>query len=327
MAPVRHPMVTVRVVISGGTGFIGRSLVMAMTERGDDVVVLSRGSREMRHCGGLGPRPSCFRGSGKVELVTWTPEKYGEWSRAVDGADAVVHLAGAGIFDEAWTPERRELLRSSRIRSTELLAQAIAGAERKPRVFVSGSAAGYYGTAAGDRVLTEDDPPGDDFLAQLCCGWEAAAAPAREAGVRVCHPRIGLVLGLRGGMLATMIPAFRAFLGGPLGTGAQYMAWVHIADAVRALEHAMDTELSGPFNVTAPEPVTMETFANVLGEALGRPALFRIPSFAVKLAFGDRAEAILTGQRAVPRRLDDSGFAFVFPEIRSALADLVTGGK
>ena len=311
-----------RVVISGGTGFIGQSLVMSLTERGDDVVVLSRGSRRARHCG-LGPRPACFRGSGKVELTTWTPEKEGEWMRAIDGADAVVHLAGAGVFDEAWTPERREVLRSSRIRSTELLAEAIAGAAKKPRVFVSGSAIGIYGTSTGDRTLSEDDPPGDDFLATLCRDWEAAAAPARAAGVRVCHPRIGLVLGRDGGMLAKMIPAFRAFVGGPVGTGAQYMGWVHIVDAVRALEHAMDTVIVGPFNVTAPDPVTMATFAHVLGETLGRPALFRVPPFAVKLAFGDRADAVLTGQRAVPRRLSDAGFAFVFPELASALADII----
>jgi uncharacterized protein (TIGR01777 family) len=316
------------VVISGGTGFIGRLLTMALTERGDDVVVLSRRSRgQMRHCDGLGPRPACFRGSGKVELVSWTPEKHGEWWRAVDGADAVVHLAGAGVFDEAWTPERRDVLRSSRIRSTDLLAQAIARAERKPSVFVSGSASGIYGTSTGDQLLTETDLPGDDFLAQLCVEWEGAAAPAREAGVRVCHPRTGLVLGPSGGMLAKMLPAFRAFVGGPVGTGAQYMGWVHIVDVVRALEHAMDTELSGPFNVTAPEPVTMDTFAQVLGEALGRPSIFRVPPFAVKLAFGDRAEAVLTGQRALPRRLSDSGFAFVFPELGSALADLVAGGN
>lgn len=316
-----------RVVVSGGTGFIGRSLVMALTERGDDVVVLSRGVHKKHHHCGLGPRPACFRGSGKVELVTWTAEKAGDWSRVVDGADAVVHLAGAGIFEGAWTPERRETLRSSRIRSTELLAQAISRAERKPRVFVSGSAVGYYGTAAGDQVLTEDAPAGDDFLAQLCVEWESAAAAAGESGVRVCHPRMGLALGRDGGILTRMLPAFRVFLGGPVGTGAQYMGWVHIDDAVRSLEHALDSALVGAFNVTAPEPVTMETFAQVLGESLGRPARLRVPSFAVKLAFGDRADALLTGQRAVPKRLVDSGFAFVYPELGSALADLVAPPK
>ncbi len=316
-----------RVVVSGGTGFIGRSLVMALTERGDDVVVLSRGFDEKQHHCGLGPRPACFRGSGKVELVTWTAEKPGDWSRVVDGADAVVHLAGASIFEEAWTPERRETLRSSRIRSTELLAQAIAGAERRPRVFASSSAVGYYGTSTGDRILAEGAPAGDDFLAQLCVDWESAAAAAREAGVRVCHPRMGFALGRDGGMLVKMLPAFRAFLGGPVGTGAQYMGWVHIDDAVRALQHALDTELAGPFNVTAPEPVTMETFAHVLGESLGRPAMLRVPAFAVKLAFGARADALLTGQRAVPKRLVDGGFAFAYPELGSALSDLVAPPK
>lgn len=316
-----------RVVISGGTGFIGRCLVMALTERGDDVVVLSRGLPVGQGQCGLGPRPSCCRGSGEVELVTWTPEKEGAWGRVVDGADAVVHLAGASIFAGAWTPERREVLRSSRLRSTALLAEAIARAERKPRVLVSGSAVGYYGTATGEQMLAEDAPPGDDFLARLCVDWEQAAEAAREAGVRVCHPRMGLVLGRHGGMLAKMLPAFKAFLGGPLGTGAQYMGWVHLDDAVRALEHALDTDLAGPFNVTAPEPVTMEAFAHALGEALGRPAVLRVPSFAVKLAFGARADAMLTGQRAVPRRLVDSGFAFVFPELASALADLVGAPK
>ena len=324
--PVRHRRVTVRVVISGGTGFIGRSLVMALTERGDDVVVLSRQSREARGCG-LGPRPACFRGSGKVELTTWTPDEAGPWARVVDGADAIVHLAGAAVIDEAWTPERREELRSSRIRSTELLAEAMARAVKKPRVFISGSAVGYYGTSTEDRILTEDDPPGDDFLARLCRDWEAAAAPALAAGVRVCHPRMGLVLGRRGGTLAKMVPAFKAYLGGPVGTGAQYMGWVHQVDAVRALEHALDTDLSGPFNVTAPEPVTNDTFSHVLGDALGRPAVVRVPAFALKLALGDRAEAVLTGQRAIPRRLDQTGFAFVFPELVSALADLVGGAK
>jgi uncharacterized protein (TIGR01777 family) len=266
----------------------------------------------------------CCRGAGKVELATWTPEKAGAWSRVVDGADAIVHLAGAGVLDEPWTDERKEVLRSSRIESTRLLAEAIARAEKKPRVFVSSSAVGYYGISADDRVLDESSPPGSDFLAKLVVDWENAAAPARDAGVRVCHPRIGLVLGRGGGMLEKMMPAFKAFVGGPVGPGAQYMGWIHIVDTVRALEHAMDTELSGPFNVTAPEPVTMDVFATTLGHAMGRPAIFRVPSFAVKLALGSRAEAVLYGQRAIPKKLVEAGFAFVFPDVASALADIVS---
>lgn len=311
-----------RIVVSGGTGFIGRCLVTMLCERGDDVVVLTRGHHAAA-CG-LGARPTCCRGAGKAELAAWTPESAGAWSRVVDGADAVIHLAGADVLEEDWTPERKELLRASRIRSTELLASAMAGAERRPRVLVSSSAIGYYGIHAGDRVLTEASPPGDDFLAQLVREWEEAAAPAREAGIRVCHPRIGLVLGRGGGMLEKMLPAFRSYVGGPVGTGAQYMSWIHIEDTVRALEHAVDTELTGPFNVTAPEPVTMDAFAHALGHALGRPSLLRVPEFAVKLALGARAEAVLNGQRAIPERLVQSGFDFVFPELTSALADILT---
>jgi uncharacterized protein (TIGR01777 family) len=316
-------MDALKVVVSGGTGFIGRALVMTLCERGDDVVVLSRGGSHLG-CGGLGPRPMCCRGAGKVELATWTPEKAGDWSSVVDGADAVVHLAGAGVLDESWTPARKEVLRSSRIRSTELLAEAMARAEKKPRAFVSGSAVGYYGIDTDERVLAEDSPPGEDFLARLVVDWEGAAAAAREAGVRVSHPRIGLVLGRSGGMLEKMLPAFKAFVGGPVGTGAQYMGWIHLVDTVRALEHALDTDLSGPFNVTAPEPVTMSVFAQTLGAAMGRPSYLRVPPFAVKLALGSRSEAVLSGQRAVPKRLVDSGFDFVFPDLSSALADIVT---
>ncbi|MBX3190797.1 MAG: TIGR01777 family oxidoreductase [Labilithrix sp.] len=308
-----------RVVVSGGTGFIGRALVASLTERGDDVAVLSRG----KIGGHLGPRPGCCRGAGKVELASWTPELEGEWTRVVDGADAVIHLAGAGIFDERWTAQRKEILRSSRIRSTELLAGAIARAKKKPRVFVSGSAVGYYGTSTGDRELVEDEPAGKDFLATLTRDWEAAASAAREAGVRVAHPRIGLVLGRGGGMLAKLVPVFRAYVGGPVGSGAQYMPWIHLADTVRAIEHAVDGTLEGAFNVTAPDPVTNEAFSRALGRALGRPAIMRVPEAAVKLAFGAGAEVVLTGQRAVPQKLSRAGFDFVFPELASALADLV----
>jgi hypothetical protein len=310
----------VRVVVTGGTGFIGRRVVRALVERGDDAVVLSRG--EVREA--LGARPHCCRGAGAVELRAWTPEKAGEWQSVVAGADAVIHLAGAGVMDERWTPERREVLRGSRIRSTELLAEAIRRAEKKPRVFVSASAVGYYGMRSDDRILTEDAPPGDDFLATLTRDWEAAAGPAREAGVRVCHPRIGIVLGHGGGAFDRLVAPFRMFVGGPIGTGTQYVSWIHLVDTVRALEHALDHDVSGPFNVTAPEPVTMNELARAIGAALDRPSSFRVPALALKVALGpDRAEVLLTGQRAIPQKLSDSGFAFVFPELASALADLV----
>lgn len=306
-----------RVVVTGGTGFVGKALVASLAERGDEVVVLSRGGRE-------GSSPGARTRPGSVTVATWTPSATGEWTRRIDGADAVVHLAGAGVMDERWTDARKEVLRSSRIRSTELLADAIVRAERKPRVLVSSSAVGYYGTGTGDRTVHDDAPPGTDFLATLCKDWEAAAERAKSAGVRVCHPRIGLVLGRDGGLLERMLPPFKSFVGGPVGSGEQYMPWIHLRDVVGAIEHAIATEaLSGGFNLSAPEPVTMNTFAEALGQALGRPSRMRVPAFAVKLALGEASEAVLTGQRALPTRLVGSGYAFLFPELASALADLV----
>jgi uncharacterized protein (TIGR01777 family) len=311
----------VRIVVTGGTGFVGRALVTSLAERGDDVVVLTRGASP---ASAPGPRRQCCRGAGRVELVQWTPEQPGAWMGSIDGADAVVNLAGAGLVDERWTPERQEVLRSSRIRATELVAEAIANAERKPRVLVSGSAAGYYGIASGDRVLDEDAAPGDDFLARLTSDWEKAADRAREAGVRVCHPRMGLVLGNGGGMLARLLPLFNAYVGGPIGDGAQYVPWIHQVDAIRALEHGIrEDSCGGAYDVTAPEPVTMNDFAHELGVALGRPSSLRVPAMAVRLALGPAADVVLSGQRAIPKRLVGAGFAFVFPDLSSALADLV----
>jgi uncharacterized protein (TIGR01777 family) len=177
---------------------------------------------------------------------------------------------------------------------------------------------------AGDRILTEADPVGDDFLAQLTEEWENAAQPARDAGVRVCHPRFGLVLGRGGGVYGKLAPLFKSFVGGPVGDGTQYLPWVHLRDTVHALEAMMDRgDLDGAYNVTAPEPVTMNAFAEALGQSLRRPSVMRVPAFAVKLAMGsEAADAVLTGQRAIPKRLVDAGFAFVFPDLPSALADL-----
>jgi len=310
----------VKVVISGGTGFIGRALVHALIGRGDDAVVLTRGeARSIAHrCG------ECGAGA-KVQLVSWTPEEPGDWQKTIDGADAVVHLAGANIGDARWTPERMELIRSSRVRSGELIAQAIAAAEKKPRVYVSASATGYYGTSTGSEILTEESPNGDDFLARVCHEWEASADAAHAAGVRVRHPRFGIVLGAGSGILAKMVPMFKAYVGGPIGDGEQYVPWIHVRDLVSGVLAMIDRDdLDGAYNLTAPDPVTMNELADTLGEVLHRPAAMRVPGFAVKLALGhELGDVVLSGQRAIPKRLVDGGFAFVFPELASALADLV----
>jgi uncharacterized protein (TIGR01777 family) len=291
-----------RVLVTGGTGFIGSALVQSLRDRGDEAVVVSR-------------HPDASRGT-----VAWDTIE-----REVERADAVVHLAGEPVAAGRWTPARLQSIRGSRVQSTERLARAIASASRKPRVLVSGSAVGIYGMREDDRELDESAPPGDDVLARITVEWEAAASPARDAGTRVVHPRTGIVLGRGGGALARMATPFRWFVGGPIGSGRQWVSWIHLRDTVRALLFALDREtLSGAFNLVAPNPVRMEDFAAAVARALHRPALLRVPSAALRLALGEGlAQALLTGQRALPRKLEDAGFTFEFPVVDQACADLL----
>lgn len=296
-----------RILLTGGTGFIGKALAGALHARGDAVVVVSRRAA----AGGL-------RGRGEGS-VGWDAVE-----EEAERCDAVVHLAGEPLADARWTPERLERIRSSRVDTTLRLARAIAAAGRRPRVLVSASAVGLYGMRRDDVVCDEQTAAGDDVLARLGVAWEAAADPARAVGVRVAHPRIGVVLG-KGGALAKMVGPFRWFVGGPVGDGTQWVSWIHVKDAVRALLFLVDREdLAGPVNLVAPAPVTMNDLAHALGRVLGRPAAFRVPAVALRLAFGDGlAELLLTGQRVAPRRLEEAGFAFDYPALDGALADLL----
>jgi uncharacterized protein (TIGR01777 family) len=294
-----------RVIVTGGTGFIGRALVAALAARADEPVVVSRAP-------GGDPRRD-------ARSVGWDA-----LDREVDGADAVVNLAGEPVADARWTKARLERLRSSRLDATSRAVAAIARATRKPRVLVSASAIGYYGMRKDDAVMVEASPAGDDVLAKLTVDWEAASRPAASSATRVANPRIGVVLGRGGGALAKMLPAFRLFVGGPVGEGTQWVSWVHLRDVVRALLFAVDTDaLTGPFNVVAPNPVTMNDLARALGASLGRPTAFRVPGFALRLALGDGlASVLLTGQRATPKALLAAGFTFELPAIEQALAAL-----
>jgi uncharacterized protein (TIGR01777 family) len=289
-----------RIVVTGGTGLLGKPLVQRLRDRGDDVRVVSR-----RRAPGF---------------VAWDAVE-----AEIGQADAVVHLAGEPIAAGRWTRERFERIRASRVDSTARIARALAtAAGDRRRVLVNASAIGIYGMREDDETVDEQAPPGADALGRLGAAWEEATSPARKTGTRVVCARMGVALGLEGGALASMVPAFRSFVGGPLGHGRQWVSWIHVVDAVRALAFALDTEtLSGPFNVVAPEPVTMNDFAHALGKALGRPSAFRVPAVALRLALGEGlAGLLLTGQRAVPRKLQEAGFFFDHPALPGALSDL-----
>ena len=293
---------TKRIVVTGATGLIGRALVGALQMRGDDVVVLPRGS-------------------GRESVPTWDPVNGVLDADIFVGADAVVSLNGAGIGDKRWTAQRKAILRSSRIRSVRLVADKMAKMENPPGTLIAGSATGYYGDA-GDRLVDEGSPPGDDFLAKLCGDWEAAADPGMESGIRVVHARTGIVLSSDGGALTPLLPIFKAGLGGPIAGGTQWWSWITLADEVAALLFLIDGDISGPVNLVSPNPVRQKEFAKALGAALGRPAIVPAPKFAVQARLGrELAEAIgYASQRVAPAVLTEAGFRFAFPQLDDALA-------
>lgn len=296
-----------RVLISGATGFIGSALAERLRSRGDRVVALTR-------------RPA---GPGS-DAVQWDPGAGRLDAAQLEGFDAVVHLAGESIGGRRWNDAHKTRVLLSRVEGTRLLAGALAGLERPPRVLLCGSAVGYYGSR-GDEVLTEDSPPGQGFLSEVVQEWEAAAAPARDAGIRVLHTRTGLVLDPSGGILKPQLLPFRLGLGARLGSGRQWLPWVTRRDEVRGMEFLLDSDLSGPFNLTSPNPVTNAEFTRVLARTLGRPALLAVPAPALRLALGTEMaeELLLTSQRVVPRRLLDAGFRFEHPELEPALRELL----
>ena len=300
-----------RVCVIGATGFVGRALVPALRRDGHAVSAWVRSEARARRVLGAG-----------VECV---PESRGEdaLGALVGRSEAVVNLAGEPLVGRRWTAARRVALRSSRVELTERLVRAIAQSRTRPRVLVSGSAVGYYGDRAGER-LPESAPPGDDFLAHLCREWEHAARAATAHGVRVMTLRSGVALGREGGALAPMLLPFRLGVGGPVGSGRQYFPWIHLDDLVRVITVALlDERYLGPVNAVAPEQVTSREFARELGRAVRRPAILPTPAFLLRVLFGESASVVLTGQRTEPRALSQWGFAFAFPTLEAALTDIV----
>jgi uncharacterized protein len=297
-----------KIVVAGGSGFLGRPLVDRLSSEGHEVIVLSR------HAGA--------GGSGRARSVSWQPDgTAGAWTREIDGAGAVVNLAGEGIADRRWTATRKRALEQSRILSTRSLVTAIAQSTQTPSVLISGSGVGYYGDTA-DKVVTESDPPGRDFLARLCVDWEAEARRAEAAGCRVDLVRTGIVLARDGGALKKLLPPFLMFVGGPIASGRQVMPWIHRDDWVSLVTRLIERgDISGPFNATAPGPVSNRDFSKALGRALHRPSLFPVPAFALRVLVGEIAEvALVTGQRAIPERATGMGFAFRYATIDTAMS-------
>lgn len=295
-----------RIVVSGSTGLIGSALVDALQQRGDAVVRLVR--------------PSASAGA---NAVRWDPERGAIDRAGLEGVDAVIHLAGENVFGR-WTDAKKQRIRDSRVQGTRIISEAIAALSRRPAVLLAASAIGYYGDQ-DERPLTEHSAGGTDFLADVAREWEAATTSAARAGVRVVNMRFGVVLTPAGGALGKMLPPFRMGLGGPVGSGKQYVSWIERGDVVRAVVHLLDrTDLSGPVNLTAPTPVTNREMATTLGTVLHRPSVVPVPSFALKMAFGsDGAEMLQSGQRVLPERLVASGFKFRFETIEAALRHLL----
>jgi len=306
-----------KLLVVGGTGFIGAPLCQALADDGHDLWVVTRRPES--------PLPASLRqaAGNRLRYVSW---KTGAWQRALEECGGIVNLAGESVAAKRWTPRQKLLIRESRVETTRRVVSALAVAPEKPAVLVNASAIGFYG-AHGDEWLDEQAPAGDGFLAEACRAWEAEAQRAESFGVRVVRLRIGVVLDAGGGALAKMIPPFRFFAGGPLGSGRQWVSWIHREDVVRLIKWSLTQPgVRGPVNATAPHPVTMREFCKTLGRALHRPSWAPVPAIALRLLLGEMAEMLVTGQRVVPQVAVQQGYTFRYAELRKALeASLGTG--
>lgn len=295
------------ILITGGTGFIGQELRESLLKEGHHLVIITRSPKKYED-----------EATSNQRFISWEDDLVAE----MENCDAVINLAGENIFGQRWNEEVKKRIYDSRIDSTRSLVEAMSKADNKPSIFVSASASGIYGDQ-GDTILTEEAKPADDFLAEVCSDWEAESQKTSEFGVRVANPRIGIVFEEGGGALEKMIPPFKFFVGGPIGDGKQYMSWIHRTDLVKALIFPIKNEdLKGAYNVCSPNPATMNEVSETLGEVMNRPSFFRVPKFALDIAFGEAAQPITGSIRMQPKKLQVHGFEFRFEELEEALADI-----
>jgi uncharacterized protein (TIGR01777 family) len=300
-----------RIIITGGTGLIGSALAASLAADNHQVISLTRTAGKMT---------ALPQG---VRAEKWDGRTANGWGKLADGADAIVNLAGESIASGRWTDERKRRIHDSRVNAGQAVTEAVKAATQKPAVVIQSSAVGYYGPH-GDEELDESAPLGQDFLAQICKDWEASTAPVEAMGVRRAIVRTGVVLSKKGGALPQMLLPFKLFAGGPLGSGKQWLPWIHITDQVAAIRFLIENKNArGVFNLSAPNPLTNAEFGRVIGRVMGRPAFMPTPGLALKLVFGEMATLLLEGQRQMPKRLLELGFAFRFPSAEAALRDIL----
>ena len=299
-----------RVIVTGGSGLIGRALVDSLAQDGHEVILLSR-------------NPDAVKNLPKgARAEKWDGQTAQGWGRFVDGADAIVNLAGATI-SEKWSETRKQEIRASRVNAGKAMVEAVKAAERKPRVVMQSSAVGYYGPRGAEEI-TEDSRAGSDFLASVCKDWEASTAELDNMGVRRVIIRTGVVLDKNGGALPKMVMPVKMFVGGPLGSGKQYFPWIHLQDEVAAIRWLIENpNAHGVYNLSAPQPLTNKNFTHAIGKVLGRPMLMPVPAFVMQTLFGEMATLLLDGQREMPMRLVKEGFKFKFTNAEAALRDVL----
>lgn len=302
-----------RVIISGGTGLIGRQLAASLVKDGHQAIALSRDPQRRQEQMPDG-----------VQLVAWDAQSPQGWGELADGADAIVNLVGENLSARPWSPAQKRRIRESRLNGGKALVEAVRQAKNKPKVLIQSSGANYYGPC-GDEIITEEHPAGSDFLSQVCVDWENSTAEVEKMGVRRAIIRSGIVLDKKEGALPRFLLQYRLFAGGPLGNGRQWLSWIHPQDAVNAIRFLIDNpEASGAFNMASPNPKTNRDFGKAIGRVLHRPALIPVPAFAIKLVFGEMSIVVLKGQRLVPQRLVEMGFQFSHPEIQEAVKDVIS---
>lgn len=308
-----------KIVIAGATGFIGSRLVERLQQEAHNVLVLTRNTT-------FAQKVFPSKAFPNVEIVVYEPNTSGSWQDTIAGCDGVVNLAGEPIAEERWTPEHKQKILNSRKLGTQKIVEAIAKANPKPKVLVNASAIGYYGTSE-TATFDETSPSGNDFLAEVCQAWEAEASKVRDTGVRLVILRLGIILGM-GGALGKMITPFKLFAGGPIGSGRQWFSWIHIDDLVNLILQALTKpEMEGVYNATSPNPVRMADLSQTMGDVMHRPSWLPVPAFALEALLGDGAKVVLEGQQVLPKRSVEAGFGYQYPNLRSALTQILQSSQ